>query len=279
MRFNTSHFESPSRSLMTAILRELETAGRRSGGLLAAAGSMPSGSDSVRATVLDVLLRAVGLPTGYPQATFCLWLNEQGWLDEVQAQVERAGKVLLAAQKNAARRLRWNTLCEGGRQQTYDAFAGHLRSVRSDELLVLLVDSESPITGETGDDATDAQNRKRHLIDQDGWPLKDASSEQIHLMAQCMETWIVADADALTGFYGKGFARNSLPRRQNLEDHAKTGLYSALERATSKTQKGTYGKIKHASRLLELIDPTKVAARCPRFATFTKWLSKQIEEA
>ena len=41
-----------------ALLRELDTAGKRAGGLLAAAGSLPSGStDNVRLTVLSVLLR------------------------------------------------------------------------------------------------------------------------------------------------------------------------------------------------------------------------------
>lgn len=78
---------------ITAILRELDVAGRRSGGLLAAAGAMPSGSnDNVRLTILSVILRAVGLPSAYPQARFCLWLREHGWLDQVRASVTAAGK-------------------------------------------------------------------------------------------------------------------------------------------------------------------------------------------
>ena len=61
---------------VAAVLRELEVAGRRSGGLLAAAGAMPSGSnDNVRLTILSVILRAVGLPSSYPQARFCMWLR------------------------------------------------------------------------------------------------------------------------------------------------------------------------------------------------------------
>ena len=43
-----------------ALLRELDTAGKRSGGLLAAAGSLPSGTtDNVRLTILSILLRPV----------------------------------------------------------------------------------------------------------------------------------------------------------------------------------------------------------------------------
>jgi predicted metal-dependent HD superfamily phosphohydrolase len=92
-----------------------------------------------------------------------------------------------------------------------------------------------------------------------------------------MEAWIVADVDALVKYYGQGFARNVLPVRQNLEDEPKLDLYDKLARATRNTQKGEYGKIKHASQILQRIDATKVVARCPRFATFTRWLTEAIE--
>ncbi|HCF60732.1 MAG TPA: BREX system P-loop protein BrxC, partial [Myxococcales bacterium] len=75
------------------LLRELDTAGRRAGGLLAAAGSLPSGTtDHVRLTILAVLLRGVGLPDQYPQAQLSLWLHDQGWFDKVKGAVEAAGK-------------------------------------------------------------------------------------------------------------------------------------------------------------------------------------------
>lgn len=75
------------------LLRELDTAGRRAGGLLAAAGSLPSGTtDQVRLTILGILLRAVNLPEQYPQARFCLWLHSQGYFDNVKASVDAAGK-------------------------------------------------------------------------------------------------------------------------------------------------------------------------------------------
>jgi hypothetical protein len=75
------------------LLRELDTAGRRSGGLLAAAGSLPSGTtDQVRLTILGIVLRAVALPEQYPQARFCLWLHSQGYFEKVKTSVEAAGK-------------------------------------------------------------------------------------------------------------------------------------------------------------------------------------------
>ena len=91
---------STARSLVPSIpeelrnlLRELDTAGRRAGGLLAAAGSLPSGAiGDVRLTILGVLFRAVGLPSLYPQARFCLWLYDQGYFDRVKMSVESTGR-------------------------------------------------------------------------------------------------------------------------------------------------------------------------------------------
>lgn len=99
---------STARSLVPAMpddlrsaFRELDTAGKRSGGLAAAAGSLPSGStDLVRQTVLGVLLRGVGLPDQYPQAQFVLWLQEHGHLDTVKGEVTKAGKIWEAELNN-----------------------------------------------------------------------------------------------------------------------------------------------------------------------------------
>lgn len=75
------------------LLRELDVASKRSGGLLAAAGTLPAGTtENVRLSVLSILLRACGLPTQYPQAQFQLWLEERGLLPNVKRAVEAAGK-------------------------------------------------------------------------------------------------------------------------------------------------------------------------------------------
>lgn len=97
-----------ARSLVPALpddirarLRELDTLGKRSGGLLAAAGALPGGTtDNVRLTVLSVLLRGAGFPEQYAQARFVLWLDERGYLDQVRGAVEQAGKEWLAELNN-----------------------------------------------------------------------------------------------------------------------------------------------------------------------------------
>lgn len=78
---------------LNALLRELDVAGKRAGGILAAAGSLPSGTtDNVRTTILGILLRAIGLPEQYPQARFCLWLHSEGHFDAVKSAIEAAGR-------------------------------------------------------------------------------------------------------------------------------------------------------------------------------------------
>jgi uncharacterized protein related to proFAR isomerase len=76
-----------------AQFRELDTLAARSGKPpMAASGAMPSGAkEAVRKTVLAILLKAVGMPEKVPQARFCFWLREKGFLDAVRSAVEADG--------------------------------------------------------------------------------------------------------------------------------------------------------------------------------------------
>ena len=76
-----------------AALKELDTAGRRAGGVQAAFGALPSGSaESTRLTILGIILRSCGLPDQYRLAKFCLYLKNNGFYDKVKKEVEAAGK-------------------------------------------------------------------------------------------------------------------------------------------------------------------------------------------
>lgn len=189
---------------------------------------------------------------------------------------------LLKTQKEAARerRVRWSMVLCGGRKAACDAFLDAVRT-EPDVINVLLVDSEGPIAAQTGNAMGDAAARRQHLKARYGWNLDAVDAERIHLMVQCMEAWIVADPEALASFYGQHFKTNALPVRHNLEEEPKQDLYKKLAKATGdkRLSKGPYGKIRHASELLKRIDPAKVAVRCPRFATFTRWLDATIAGA
>jgi len=75
------------------LLRELDTLGKRSGGLHAASGTLPSGGgESVRLAVLSIVLASKGLPEALTQAQFCMWLQRNDIFDKAKAAVERAGK-------------------------------------------------------------------------------------------------------------------------------------------------------------------------------------------
>jgi hypothetical protein len=80
-------------------------------------------------------------------------------------------------------------------------------------------------------------------------------------MVQTVEAWLIADPDTLAEFYGQGFLRGALPKRQDVEAIAKADLVRTLDRATVRTQKGCYHKISHCADLLGLLDPNRVRAR------------------
>jgi hypothetical protein len=83
------------------LLKELDTQGKRRGGLFGAAGSLPSGTSAqVRLTVLGLVLRSAGLPEKYAQARFVMWLADEGHLEAVRNAVTTAGKVWEAELNN-----------------------------------------------------------------------------------------------------------------------------------------------------------------------------------
>ncbi|MFM8476002.1 MAG: DUF4276 family protein [Planctomycetaceae bacterium] len=201
-----------------------------------------------------------------------------------QAELRRGFDQLFIKQKQAAgrKRLSLRFVLSGSRNGACRDFLVKMRTPEADTVYGLLVDSEDAIALEApGKSVVNAQVRKRHLINRDGSELNEVPEERIHLMVHCMEAWIVADADALAKYFGAGFKPKKLPANKNLEEVPKETLYRQLADATKETSKGEYSeanqsKIKHATKLLEVIDPIRVAARCPRFATFTKWLDDLI---
>ena len=152
-------------------------------------------------------------------------------------------------------RQQWRLVPCGGRQRAYETFNNARGHAGESEVIILLVDAEAPVTAPTP---------VEHLRTRPGggWDMDGVDEDQVHLMVQTMETWIVADPEALAAYYGQDFRANALPTRRNLEEEDKTAIAAALDRATERTQKGRYHKIHHAAALLACIDPAKAQERC-----------------
>ena len=187
-----------------------------------------------------------------------------------RAALRQGMDALLQPLKEAAREkaLHWKLVLCGGRDKAFQDFRNAAAN-GGDAVVVLLVDAEEPVNGAP----------RSHLESRDGWDMSFASENKIHLMAQVMETWIIADPDALSTYYGQNFKRNALPRMTNLEEVAKADVERGLDRATEHTQKGRYHKIKHASDLLERIDVERVKQRCPHCVRLFNVLGRMIDAA
>ena len=181
-----------------------------------------------------------------------IYMEGGGRGKESRAALRRGMDEFLHRLKAAARAKKWHweLVCCGPRD---DALRGFRNAVErgDDTVTVLLVDAEGPVT----------KPAREHLRDRDGWKL--AEDDAVHLMAQTMETWIVADSAALASYYGQGFNKNALSDRTNLEEEPKANVENRLNRATERSRKGRYHKIRHASDLLRRIDAERVQARCP----------------
>ncbi|MEZ4651787.1 MAG: DUF4276 family protein [Candidatus Eisenbacteria bacterium] len=143
----------------------------------------------------------------------------------------------------------------GGRHDAYERFSlSHTADV---QLALLLVDSEAPVSAP----ATAAEPWAQ-LGDEWSQPT-NATDDQCHLMVQVMESWLLADRETLSSYYGRGFLPNRLPGNPRVEDIPKADVLAGLAGATRNTQKGTYAKGSHAFEILASLDPSTVEGAAP----------------
>jgi hypothetical protein len=175
-------------------------------------------------------------------------------------------------EKEATIKIKWDiniTMC-GKRSDAFRDFKNGLKSY-PDAFNILLVDAEAPVKKDSP---------WEHLKLRDNWDKPaGVDDDNCHLMVQTMEAWFIADIANLKEFYGQGFKENGIPKTANVETIAKDHLERILKIASSRTIKGKYHKINHASKLLELLDVTKVrhaSHYCDRlFTTITEIINPQ----
>ena len=81
-------------------------------------------------------------------------------------------------------------------------------------------------------------------------------------MVQVMETWFLADRNALRQYFGAGFRENALRQWPDLENVSKDDVLDALARATAECSR-RYAKGTVSFELLGRIDSARVEAECP----------------
>lgn len=150
------------------------------------------------------------------------------------------------------KRWHWKIVPCGDRATTKNAFL-NARAQDPETFALLLVDSEAAV----------GALPKAHLKERDNWDLTAVPEEHVHLMAQVMETWFVADPNNVKAYYGKDFNEGALPKHAQPESVSKPAIEAGLEKATQKTKKGRYHKIRHGSDLLARIAPDTVKPKCP----------------
>jgi hypothetical protein len=104
------------------------------------------------------------------------------------------------------------------------------------------------------EESTEAQLRKQGL--------QGCDPDSIFWMVQIMESWFLADVDALKALFGGSLSKGN----PNVEEIPKADVLERLRKAAN----GEYHKVKHGAKLLALIDPARVrkaAPHCDRMFT------------
>ncbi len=186
-------------------------------------------------------------------AGIAIYLEGGGDGARTKRSLRRGMDRFLSPLKEAARtrRMHWRLGACGSRENAFSRWSQDPEDTRY-PVRILLVDAEDPVQGSAAD----------HLRRREGWKFGVHQDHKVHLMAQTMETWLVADPAGLEAYYGARFHRAALPVTPDLESVPRKQMEDALERATARTQKGGYHKTRHAPHLLERIASERVRHRC-----------------
>lgn len=113
----------------------------------------------------------------------------------------------------------------GGRNQVFDTFRTAFENSGT-AYIAMLIDSEEPINNK---EAT-----WEHLKKWDKWDRpQGATDDQVLFMTTCMETWIVADREALREHYDLHLQESALPAVDTgLENRNRHDVQDKLEKAT-----------------------------------------------
>lgn len=171
----------------------------------------------------------------------------KGFNSFLKSEIDRA--------RQRQRRLGFRTIAGGSTEETIKDFMTAART-HKDAINIVLIDSDNPDNGNLI-----AEVKQRASWDTEaGAKIQD---EQIHFMVQVMESWFLADRNALKKYYGQGFREKQLPGNPNVEQISKSDVDNGLKNATRDTRKKKYHKTQHAPDLLSSLDVDKVRCNAP----------------
>jgi hypothetical protein len=162
----------------------------------------------------------------------------------------------------------------GGREKTFDMF--QTAHSNREGYAILLVDSEDPVLGI--DSTPNSSIGWDHLHNRDRWsrPI-DANNNQAQMMTTCMESWIMADHDALKKFYGSRLRDSALFPIYDLERRLRHDVQECLIHATADCGNGrSYKKGEHSFKLLASLDPEVLSRHLPHFQRFRQTLDEKL---
>lgn len=195
-----------------------------------------------------------------------VYVEGGGDSDELKSECRRAFREFFAKTDLGTTRRPRVVAC-GSRNSAYDSFD---TAITQGKNALLLVDSEAPVA--PANQVPGKFNPWAHLLTRDNWTKPaSASNDNCHLMAQCMESWFIADWDTTAKFFKQGFDGGKKPSGA-VESVAKQEVYSTLELASKNCKtKAPYGKGAHSFKLLAMIKPKEVMEASP-------WAKRFIDE-
>ncbi|MDD1760939.1 MAG: DUF4276 family protein, partial [Methanothrix sp.] len=152
--------------------------------------------------------------------------------------------------------------------KAYDMFHNAVISAEDGEYPILLVDSEDPITSGPWD----------HLKVLDCWDRPvGTEDDQAQMMTTCMETWIMADHEALRKVFGSCLMERALIPTDNLEERSRQELLQALKSATRDCGKRKgYDKGKRSFQILAELNTRSLEENLHYFRRLKKTLGRHL---
>ena len=194
-----------------------------------------------------------------------LFVEGGGDSSSLRRRCKREFSRLLRKSVSISKTKRLKITASGGRSKAFRQFKTALASAPKVDSVLLLIDSE--------DRVAEVERTWDHLRKRDGWSKpRDSEDEHVMLMTTSMETWIVADRDALRERYGRHLRENALPSLVNLENRFRDDVLLALQNATN----SRYKKGEESFTVLGKLNPGTLEQHLPSFRRARKILNGKL---